>query len=561
MGEVIRLEDRRARRRPETPGEAVRAEFLFDLASPFTYLAAERVDRAFDEVTWTPACSRTLRCASMPADFGDVQEIVDHAEERAAALRLPLQWPERWPMAVPAAMRVAHYAAQQGRGGAFVLAATRLAFAGGFDLDDLEILTEAAAAAGLRLDGCLKAAREERRDGAMEAAARRLLGAGADRLPALWVDRGVFWGEDRVGDAAATARLHAAAAAALLGRDQAGENQRVKRLARPLQVSRAAVPQDRVLTVRLREQQLEVGVAEAEGGLVVHPSDANHTCAPCHWPGRRDPPPGGIDSAALMDDEATRLHGGRLIARRLKAHGVTRLFTLSGGHLFSLYEGCKDEGIDIVDTRHEATAAFAAEGWAKVTRQPGVAALTAGPGVTNGMSAMASAKQNHSPMIVLGGRAPAFRWGQGSLQEIDHVPFVRPIVKLAATAGATPEIPGLVDEAFAVAGRPYTGPVFLDFPLDVVFTEADAEEAPEVQAPRAEQAGRRRDRAGARAARRGGAAGGHGRHRPVLGARGGGAARAGRAARHPGVPERARARLPARRPRARVRAGAQDGAG
>ena len=113
-------------------------------------------------------------------------------------------------MAVPAAMRVAHYASQQGRGGAFVLAATRLAFAGGFDLDDLEILTEAAAAAGLRLDGCLKAAREERRDGAIEAASRRLLGAGADRLPALSVARGVFWGEDRVGDAAATARLHAA---------------------------------------------------------------------------------------------------------------------------------------------------------------------------------------------------------------------------------------------------------------------------------------------------------------------------------------------------------------
>lgn len=186
-----------------------------------------------------------------------------------------------------------------------------------------------------------------------------------------------------------------------------------------------------------------------------------------------------------MDDEATRLHGGRLIARRLKAHGVSRLFTLSGGHLFSIYEGCRAEGIEIVDTRHEQTAAFAAEGWAKVTRQPGVAALTAGPGVTNGMSAMASAKQNHSPMIVLGGRAPAFRWGRGSLQEIDHVPFVRPVVKLAATAGATPEIPGLVDEAFAVAGRPHTGPVFLDFPLDVVFMEADVADAPEVQAPRA----------------------------------------------------------------------------
>jgi acetolactate synthase-1/2/3 large subunit len=187
-----------------------------------------------------------------------------------------------------------------------------------------------------------------------------------------------------------------------------------------------------------------------------------------------------------MDDEATRLHGGRLIARRLKAHGVTRLFTLSGGHLFSIYEGCKAEGIEIVDTRHEQTAAFAAEGWAKVTRQPGVAALTAGPGVTNGMSAMASAKLNHAPLLGRGGRPPAFRWGQGSLQEIDHVPFVRPVVKLAATAGATPEIPGLVDEAFAVAGRPHSGPVFLDFPLDVVFMEADVDEAPEVQAPRAE---------------------------------------------------------------------------
>ncbi len=186
--------------------------------------------------------------------------------------------------------------------------------------------------------------------------------------------------------------------------------------------------------------------------------------------------------------ETTRLHGGRLIARRLKAHGVSRIFTLSGGHLFSLYQGCVDEGIEIVDTRHEAAAAFAAEGWAKVTREPGVCALTAGPGVTNGMSAMASALQNHSPMIVLGGRAPAFRWGQGSLQEIDHVPFVRPVVKLAATAGATGEIPGLVDEAFEVARRPHCGPVFLDFPLDIVFSEADVDVEEVPPAPRAGKA-------------------------------------------------------------------------
>jgi len=170
--------------------------------------------------------------------------------------------------------------------------------------------------------------------------------------------------------------------------------------------------------------------------------------------------------------ETGTFHGGRLVARRLRAHGVSKLFTLSGGHLFSIYDGCREEGIDIVDVRHEATAAFAAEGWAKVTREPGVCALTAGPGVTNGMSAMASAQANHSPMVVLGGRAPALRWGQGSLQEIDHVPFVRPLTKLAATPESTAEIPGLVDDAFAAACTPHGGPAFVDFPMDYVFMEA-----------------------------------------------------------------------------------------
>ncbi|HEY1458222.1 MAG TPA: acetolactate synthase [Solirubrobacteraceae bacterium] len=170
--------------------------------------------------------------------------------------------------------------------------------------------------------------------------------------------------------------------------------------------------------------------------------------------------------------ELTVFHGGRLIARRLKAHGVSKLFTLSGGHLFSIYDGCRAEGIDIIDVRHEQTAAFAAEGWAKVTRELGVCALTAGPGVTNGMSAMASAQANHSPILVLGGRAPALRWGQGSLQEIDHIPFVRPLCKLAMTSESTHEIPGLVDEAISVALAPHGGPTFLDFPLDYVFMEA-----------------------------------------------------------------------------------------
>ncbi len=180
-------------------------------------------------------------------------------------------------------------------------------------------------------------------------------------------------------------------------------------------------------------------------------------------------------STETQTGQETQLHGGRLVAKRLRAHGVTKLFTLSGGHLFSIYDGCREEGIDIVDVRHEQSAAFAAEGWAKATREPGVAALTAGPGVTNGMSGMASALQNASPIVVLGGRAPAFRWGQGSLQEIDHVPFVSPVTKLARTAETTAEIPALLDEAIQVATTAPTGPAFVDFPLDQVFMESGAD--------------------------------------------------------------------------------------
>jgi thiamine pyrophosphate-dependent acetolactate synthase large subunit-like protein len=170
------------------------------------------------------------------------------------------------------------------------------------------------------------------------------------------------------------------------------------------------------------------------------------------------------------------VHGGRIVAQRLAAHGVSKLFTLSGGHLFSIYDGCREEGIDLIDVRHEQAAAFAAEGWAKATRTPGVCALTAGPGVTNGMSAMASALQNSSPMLVLGGRAPAMRWGQGSLQEIDHVPFVAPVTKQAQTAGSTADIARMVDEALAASLEAPSGPTFIDFPLDQVFMEAEAPE-------------------------------------------------------------------------------------
>src|SRR5438270_3737811 len=177
-------------------------------------------------------------------------------------------------------------------------------------------------------------------------------------------------------------------------------------------------------------------------------------------------------STGTEGQEATQVHGGRIVARRLRAHGVTKVFTLSGGHLFSIYDGCRAEGIDIVDVRHEQTAAFAAEGWAKVTREPGVCALTAGPGVTNGMSAIASAAENHSPILVLGGRAPALRWGQGSLQEIDHVPFVAPLTRFAATAQSADAVGGLIDEALRAAVGAPSGVAFIDFPMDHVFSEA-----------------------------------------------------------------------------------------
>ncbi|OBI48793.1 acetolactate synthase [Mycobacterium sp. E787] len=172
------------------------------------------------------------------------------------------------------------------------------------------------------------------------------------------------------------------------------------------------------------------------------------------------------------------LHAGRLIARRLKASGVDTVFTLSGGHLFSIYDGCRDEGIRLIDTRHEQTATFAAEGWSKVTRLPGVAALTAGPGVTNGMSAMAAAQQNQSPLVVLGGRAPAGRWGMGSLQEIDHVPFVAPLARFAATAQSADDAGRLVDEALRAAVGAPSGVGFVDFPMDHAFSLSEDDSRP-----------------------------------------------------------------------------------
>jgi acetolactate synthase-1/2/3 large subunit len=167
-------------------------------------------------------------------------------------------------------------------------------------------------------------------------------------------------------------------------------------------------------------------------------------------------------------------HGGQLALAGLKAFGVNELFTLSGGHVFPIYDAAHHGGVRIVDVRHEQSAVFAAEAVAKLQRRPGLAVLTAGPGVTNGVSGLTSAFFNGAPVIVLGGRAPQFRWGAGSLQEIDHVPLVAAVTKKAATVTATDDVAGALRDAALVAMAPHRGPVFLDLPLDVIFSHGTA---------------------------------------------------------------------------------------
>ncbi|MDG4769558.1 acetolactate synthase [Solwaraspora sp. WMMD792] len=166
-------------------------------------------------------------------------------------------------------------------------------------------------------------------------------------------------------------------------------------------------------------------------------------------------------------------HGGTLALAAAQAYGVRELFTLSGGHIFPLYDAAHAADFPIYDVRHEQTAVFAAEAVAKLQRRPGLAALTAGPGVTNGISGLTSAFFNAAPVLVLGGRAPAFRWGSGSLQEIDHVPLVAPVTKHAATVAATDDVPAAVGAALSAALTPHRGPAFLDLPLEVVFSTAE----------------------------------------------------------------------------------------
>jgi acetolactate synthase I/II/III large subunit len=166
-------------------------------------------------------------------------------------------------------------------------------------------------------------------------------------------------------------------------------------------------------------------------------------------------------------------HAGAQAVAVAQRYGVTAMFTLSGGHVFPLYDGAvkADPPLRLIDVRHEQTAVFAAEGTARLTRSPGLAVVTAGPGVTNSVSAVTSAWFNGAPLVVLGGRAPDYLWGQGALQEMDHVPLLAPVTKRAWTEHAVAGVAASVNEAFGLALTPHRGPVFCDFPLETIYGE------------------------------------------------------------------------------------------
>jgi acetolactate synthase-1/2/3 large subunit len=171
-----------------------------------------------------------------------------------------------------------------------------------------------------------------------------------------------------------------------------------------------------------------------------------------------------------------QLHGGRIVARALRAEGVPFVFTLCGGHVMSIYDGCLDEGIGVIDVRHEQTAGHAADGWARVTGQPGVAIVTAGPGLTDAVTAVATAWRANIPMVIIGGQGPRAMQNMGSLQDMNHVDLMRPITKWSVSVPQTRRLGEYVSTAFRVAMTNVPGPVFLEMPIDLLFDSVDEAE-------------------------------------------------------------------------------------
>ncbi|MGH7805158.1 MAG: thiamine pyrophosphate-binding protein [Candidatus Binatia bacterium] len=170
------------------------------------------------------------------------------------------------------------------------------------------------------------------------------------------------------------------------------------------------------------------------------------------------------------------IHGGRIVARALRAENVPFVFTLCGGHEMSIYDGCLDEGIGVIDTRHEQTAGHAADGWARVTGRPGVAIVTAGPGLTDAVTAVASAHRAQVPMLIIGGQGPRIFADMGSLQDMNHVELMRPITKWSVSVPSARRLGEYVSTAFRKATTNVPGPVFLEMPLDLLFEQVEEED-------------------------------------------------------------------------------------
>jgi acetolactate synthase-1/2/3 large subunit len=186
---------------------------------------------------------------------------------------------------------------------------------------------------------------------------------------------------------------------------------------------------------------------------------------------------GGVPGAVPSDTEPQLISGGHLVAKALKAEGVDTIFTLCGGHIIDIYDGCVDEGIEVIDVRHEQVAAHAADGYARVTGRAGCAVVTAGPGTTDAVTGVANALRAESPMLLIGGQGASSQHKMGSLQDLPHVDMMAPITKFAATVPATARVADLVSMAFreCYAGAP--GPSFLEIPRDVLDGRIPLEQA------------------------------------------------------------------------------------
>ena len=172
------------------------------------------------------------------------------------------------------------------------------------------------------------------------------------------------------------------------------------------------------------------------------------------------------------------LIGGHIVARQLKHEGVSCVFTLCGGHVAPIYDGCLTEGVGIIDVRHEQAAAHAGDAYARLTRGIGVAVVVPGPGVTDAVTGVANAYAARSPLLLIGGAAPLGLRGLGALQETEQVALLKPITKGAWSVAETRQIPEVLTTAIrtALAGRP--GPVFVEIPVDLLMTTIEERLAP-----------------------------------------------------------------------------------